>query len=261
MQNEKIRLLIVEDNLQECRAFQDCIERMDDIELVGVTGSAEQALKLMEQFLPNAIILDLELEEGDGVDFFYKCMEKKLPVTPYVVVTTNITSEITLKGLHENGVGMIFSKHIRNYNPQQVLNKFVHSKKYILSRDKEKQGTTKIDPARIAAKSMRQMISDELGEIGITTKIDANIYLTEAIMLARERINERWAVSKWLYTTVAQICNTNKDNVEHSIRIAIQNAWKNSDSDVLREHYTQATSSSKGCPTNKEFITYFARKY
>ena len=56
-------------------------------------------------------------------------------------------------------------------------------------------------------------------------------------------------------------CNTNKDNVEHSIRRAIQSAWKNGDADLLREHDTQATSSNKGCPTNKEFSTYFARKY
>ena len=85
MPNDKIRLLLIEDNQEECQAFRNCIETMKDIELVGVTGRADQALEMMEKLLPNAVILDLELEEGDGVDLFYKIPEKKLPITPYIV--------------------------------------------------------------------------------------------------------------------------------------------------------------------------------
>ena len=71
MQPEKIRLLIVEDNLEECQAFRDCIATMEDqIELIGVTGSSEHALRIVKDMLPNAIILDLELLEGDGVELF-----------------------------------------------------------------------------------------------------------------------------------------------------------------------------------------------
>ena len=263
MQPEKIRLLIVEDNLKECRAFRECIATMEDqIELIGVTGSSEHALRIVKDMLPNAIILDLELSEGDGVELFYELQNLSLPVRPYIIVTTNITADVTLRGLHENGVGFIFSKHLKNYSPRLVLNKFLLSKKYILSRSAADVNIVS-SPMELTNQptTLRKMISDELGVLGITTKVDANKYLTEAILLAREKGDERWNVSKWLYETIAKIYNTNNTNVEHSIRVAIEAAWKVTDPDVLREHYGQAISPAKGCPTNKEFISYYAHRF
>lgn len=66
------------------------------------------------------------------------------------------------------------------------------------------------------------------------------------------------AVTKLLYPDIAKHYNTTSSRVERSIRHAIDLAWQRGDLDILQHYFGYTISSSKGKPTNSEFIALIA---
>lgn len=71
--------------------------------------------------------------------------------------------------------------------------------------------------------------------------------------------NPQMLMTKELYPAVAQLCGC-KDgrSVEHSIRKAIQAAWRKRDNAIWRKYFAFGLRGSIPCPTNKEFICRLA---
>ena len=65
-----MNILIIEDDEQACIELQTCIEEKKDLRLCACTNNATDALHLTQEFLPEVVILDLELagktEIGNG---------------------------------------------------------------------------------------------------------------------------------------------------------------------------------------------------
>lgn len=66
------------------------------------------------------------------------------------------------------------------------------------------------------------------------------------------------AVTKIIYPTVAKQYKTSPSRVERAIRHAIEVAWDRGDVDVLNSIFGYSISSSRGKPTNSEFIAMIA---
>lgn len=71
--------------------------------------------------------------------------------------------------------------------------------------------------------------------------------------------NPQQFLTKELYPAVARLCDC-KDSraVEHSIRNAIQAAWKQRDNAIWRKYFTLGPRGTIPCPTNKAFICRLA---
>ena len=63
---DRLSVLIVEDEPLICQAYREYANRLDDVFLVSVTDDATKACELIQDHLPQAIILDLELQNGSG---------------------------------------------------------------------------------------------------------------------------------------------------------------------------------------------------
>ena len=68
------------------------------------------------------------------------------------------------------------------------------------------------------------------------------------------------SITKVLYPTVARHYNTTPSRVERAIRHAIEVAWDRGNPDVLNDLFGYTITSSKGKPTNSEFIAMIADK-
>lgn len=93
-----------------------------------------------------------------------------------------------------------------------------------------------------------------LHQLGIPTHLDGYQQLCVALPLFVQ--NPQQFLTKELYPAVARLCGS-KDSraVEHSIRKAIQAAWKHRDNAVWRKYFTRGLTH---CPTTKEFLCRLA---
>ena len=68
------------------------------------------------------------------------------------------------------------------------------------------------------------------------------------------------AVTKQLYPAVAKKYETTSSRVERAIRHAIEVAWDRGDVDILNSYFGYPIHTSRGKPTNSEFIAMIADK-
>ena len=90
MEQKKMKLLLIEDDVNECNKFKDVANKYEDIEFVGMTNSATKGLKDVKRFDPDGIILDLELNsgEGSGFEFINELKNISLNFNHKIFVTT-----------------------------------------------------------------------------------------------------------------------------------------------------------------------------
>jgi DNA-binding response OmpR family regulator len=66
----KLSILLVEDDPNACKDMIEDIEELDDTALIGVTNNSTKAVDYIKDYLPDAVILDLELHQGSGNGLF-----------------------------------------------------------------------------------------------------------------------------------------------------------------------------------------------
>jgi len=268
----KMRILLVENDPYEVNSFRDFVDSTSDISLVKVCDGSAEALTAARDTLPDAVVLDLELDQGDGLDFLFNLRSMNIPLRPYVVVTTNTTSKPTLQSLRDNGADFVFIKSMSDYCPKKVVDFLRRVQKYFIRH--EKTGTVvdetiagsiarepPVDPESVRTNRLKTRISAELGLIGIKPNVDGKMYLIEAIILQRERENVKKVLTKEIYPRVAEKFNKNKETIERGIRNAITAAWSDMPAETLEKYYAAPVNPGRGKPTNGEFISYYADKF
>ena len=61
MDFKPMKILIIEDDINDCNNFINCVKKRNDIEIVAITDSDIDGLKYVKTKNPEGIILDLEL--------------------------------------------------------------------------------------------------------------------------------------------------------------------------------------------------------
>jgi DNA-binding LytR/AlgR family response regulator len=96
---EKIKALIVEDNMMTAKDISGCLE-MEGFHIVAITGNGEDAVKLACEHRPDIAILDIGLGEGkmDGIEVAKRIHDYvKLPV----IFLTAYADKVTIKRASE----------------------------------------------------------------------------------------------------------------------------------------------------------------
>ena len=105
MECKPMKILIIEDDINDCNAFKIAAKNRDDIEIVAITDSDVEGLKLVKLKHPEGIVLDLELNNSsagsiDSLEFISDLKKLKLNYEPIVIVTTHVNSKRTYDILH-----------------------------------------------------------------------------------------------------------------------------------------------------------------
>ena len=109
-----------------------------------------------------------------------------------------------------------------------------------------------------AHQNIDAIVRNLLIEIGVPEHIKGSKYLVKAICAVVENDDLINAITCELYPLVAEAFQTTPSRVERAIRHAVEVAWIRCDLDVLRQHFGNTISPSKGKPTNSEFIARLA---
>lgn len=195
--------------------------------------SGNEALALLQQELPDIIILDLMLPELDGLTLLERVSAKG--IRPMVLAATPILSDYVLSCAQRLGIEYLVRK------PCSI--EAIASRVRDLSR-RPKAPEPKRDPMNYT--------SNLLLALGVSTKHNGFAYLREAIVLmARDPAQ---SVTKMLYPEVAHICECSKENVERSIRTALDRAWEKQEPVIWQKYFPNARQR----PSNAVFISRLA---
>lgn len=254
-----MKLLLIEDDKRECDKFKDIANKRKDIEFIGITNSASHGLKLVESKNPDAIILDLELNsgEGSGFEFLQQIRKMKLDKIPKIVVTTNVYSDSVYDYLHENKVDFIFYKKQETYSIENVINTLVLLGNYKNNIETNARRTENNEDNQ-NAKEISNKINNELDLIGISTHLQGRKYFYDAIfyLLSQESSDSKISINQYLISKYKKSSST----ISRAMQNAILHAWRISSIEDLEKYYKAKINYETGVPTPVEFIYYYVDK-
>ena len=257
MDNKTLNILIIEDDVAACRELSQYIENISDLKLVGVTGDAEKAIEMVQGMLPDVVILDIELHHGagNGITFLAMLNALNLPLRPYVLITTNNSSNVTYESARGLGADFIMSKHKPDYSAQYVI-EFIRMIQHTLMNRKPSmtENLCEEDQFEKNLPLYTRRVYRELDWVGISPKNIGYRYLADAILLVMKNSSAN------VYRELAKANKKSDASVERAMQNAINRAWRHSDIEELLTHYTAKVRSEKGVPTTLEFVYYYANK-
>lgn len=255
--DKKLSILLVEDDEGACEEIKRYIEELDDVSLVGITNDSGKALGYVKSFLPEAVILDLELHQGggNGLLFLKELRQLDLPFYPFILITTNNSSAVTYAYAREAGADFIMAKHQEGYSAKGAVEFLRMIKSAIFSKIESKSPEHKTTESPVQkTKRIARQISLELDYVGVSPKHIGYKYLTDAIGLVIDKPSNN------LCAVIGEKYGKTQASVERAMQNAIDKAWRISDIEDLLKHYTARVNSEKGIPTITEFVCYYANK-
>jgi response regulator of citrate/malate metabolism len=259
MEKDKyLKVLLIEDEPEECAAISRCAEKTDGIVLIGITNSIEKALADVNENQPDVVILDIELHKGEGssVNFLERLNASKL-CRPFILVTTNNTSGVIYDKVRELGVDFIISKNQDKYSAEYIINFLLSMKSTIMFRRK-KQGVPEeilsLDDREEITKRIIKRIDAELDLIGIKPNVLGRKYLVDAIQMMMVKPMPNFC------SVIGEKYGKSSQSIDHAMTNSINKAWAKADIEELKRLYTAKIDANKGHPTYTEFIYYYARK-
>lgn len=195
--------------------------------------SGTEALTLLYQEHPDIFVLDLMLPELDGLTLLERISADG--ICPMVLAATPIFSDYVFSCAQRLGIEYLVRK------PCAI--------EAIASRVQDLSCRLKTpEPRTDPSVSVRSLLLS----LGISTKHNGFAYLREAILLMSKDPSQ--SITKVLYPEVAHICSCQKENVERSIRTALDSAWARRDHAKWQKYFPGAEQR----PSNAVFISRLA---
>ena len=251
--SEPMKILLLEDDNKTCDEFKNIIKDREDIVLSRVTNSSDEALKLMKKYKYDGVIVDLELHygRGSGINFLEDLRKLELKPKPVVIVNTNIMSDIVYDKIHNGLADIIYHKKQKDYSIENIVNMIVSL------RNEDNQSKVIIETPEDREKTLISIINSEMDLIGISYKLKGREYMVEAMLyMLGDNVDEN--ISAFQY-----VASKNKllaSSISRAMQTAINETWRKSSVDDLREHYTAKINYNTGVPTPTEFLYYYVEK-
>lgn len=116
---QKNKILLVEDDLQLVDMYLKKFE-LEGFD-VAIAEDGEKALKTLEEFQPDIVLLDIMIPIIDGIGVLKKIREDEKTKELLVIMLTNLSSESTAEEIYKYGATDYIVK--AELTPQQVTEK------------------------------------------------------------------------------------------------------------------------------------------
>ncbi len=214
-------------------------------------ANGEEALMKISRIHPDVVILDVWLSKLDGIGVLRNCkgMESDYE-TPIFIVISSVSSQNAFLQASEAGAELCMLKPV---NPASLCD---HIESLLASRRQKAVPVSAIKTE--AAPDIESQVTQIIHQIGVPAHIKGYQYLRTAILLTVKDSDIINSVTKVLYPSVAKKYSTTTSRVERAIRHAIEVAWDRGDMDTLNSYFGYTIQSTRGKPTNSEFIAMIA---
>jgi DNA-binding NarL/FixJ family response regulator len=111
-----IRVVVVDDHVIVRNGLAQLLATVDDVELVGSAADGREALTLVEQLLPNVVLMDLSMPEMDGVEAT-GLITQEYPDVRVVVLSSFSEHQRVLSALEAGARGYV----LKHADPEQII--------------------------------------------------------------------------------------------------------------------------------------------
>lgn len=254
----QLTILLIEDDIVERNNMIEYLASVDDIALVGSTGSAIEGLKLVAQLKPDVILLDLELLDGNGITFLEDMQLVRLNYNPFVFVTTRTRASVVRDAVEALGAQYFYCKNNPAYSAKAVIgivkNLFKFTEKTIKP---EPQPITEPAAPQNKERELRRTLTMALAHLSIPAGKDANAYFVDSILYVlpkMEKGEHMPDLKNEVFPVIAEKYGVKRDSIDRNLRYALESAWTRTDQTILDKHYPFPLASDRDCPSPKEFI-------
>ena len=196
-----------------------------------------RALELLRSFRPDILILDLVLPGLDGISLLHRAQEEHL--MPTVLALCPFGSDYIASALQKLDVSYLMTKPCDLSAITERLADFA----------------AMLQPAQASLADLDSTVSGILLQLGIHSRLDGFRFLQAGIPLYMADPSQ--SMTKELYTDIGKLYNKGFQQVERSIRHAINTAWNHRDDTVWRQYF-YGPGGSIPKPCNKEFFACIA---
>lgn len=91
--NEKISILIADDNAEFAKTLTSYIEKEEDMQVVGLAKDGNEAVSMIKNVQPDIAILDVIMPHLDGLGVLEKVVEIDMPKTNLYNVISSRTRQ------------------------------------------------------------------------------------------------------------------------------------------------------------------------
>ena len=266
MNENKITVVIADDNKEFCNILNDCLFSQKEIVVVGIAKDGIEAIELIKEKKPSLVILDIIMPHLDGLGVLERLYNMDISPMPKIIVLSAVGQDKITQRVINMGADYYVVKPF----DMDILTKRIREMFNVVevSDDKTMKSsifTPRLFQERFIQKSsepgdLETEITNIIHEIGVPAHIKGYGYIREAIAMVVKDMELLSAVTKELYPTIAKKYNTTASRVERAIRHAIEVAWSRGQVDTIYKLFGYTINNNKGKPTNSEFIAMVADK-
>ena len=230
---KQVRLLIVEDNVDQREALSKFFNGLSQFDLCGVASSGQEGLTKIIELNPDVVLCDFIISDFDGFEIIKYVKNMDELKRPKIIILSAIGDANIVRKAYEYGVDY--------YIVKPVVLDFLSNK--ILEINSESNFRNNMTPY----KSGDSLIKNIVKNIGIPINIFAFNFIVQAIKIM---CNNSYCL-KEIYYIIAESEQTSPQSVETLIRTAIKKAHELNNK-YYRELFSEINEGK--CPTTTIFL-------
>lgn len=259
--DNRIKVLIADDNKEFCNILNEYLSTQDDVEVVAIAKDGLEVLDLLPEKSPDVLILDIIMPNLDGLGVLEKLQSTKLEKFPKIIILSAVGQDNVTQRAISLGADYYVVKPFDFETFMRRIRQITGREPAIIERKKENHNIqTEYISNENKAHLLEAKITNIIHEVGVPAHIKGYSYLREAIIMVVEDMELLSAVTKELYPNIAKKFNTTSSRVERAIRHAIEVAWSRGKTDAINNLFGYTVHSEKKKPTNSEFVAVVADK-
>ena len=217
-------------------------------DVLGCCASGTDAVRVLCEMQPDIVLMDSFLPARSAQDILETLKEMRYREDTVFAVLSQVPNDYMAQRVMQAGADLFLVPPL-DYQ-------FIRDRFKVLS-DKKKAGLEPVDEGKF---ELERYVAELMHEVGVPAHIRGYDYIRDSILLSLEDRNMLKAITKDLYPTVAKRNKTTASRVERAIRHAIEVAWGRGDIDTINAIFGFTVKSSKGKPTNGEFISMLTER-
>jgi len=258
---ETTKIAIIDDNKHFCQLVEEHLSQNSKFTVTGKAYDGKEALNLIKNKKPDILLLDLIMPYLDGLEVMKELQNFDHFFDMKIILLTAFCKENISREAGNLGADYVVMKPFelerltdrleQLINPSPDLNsfdviKFVNDDSIIVNNKNNENLDLDI------------LITEVFHKLGVPSHIKGYLYLKTAVELVVDEVELLGAITKKLYPKVAESFNSKSSRVERAIRHAIDLTWEQGNQKMLDKFFSNVITSSRGKPTNSQFIAKVA---